>query len=40
MGVKMNIRIITKNHSADPEKGFRTKLILKPDGRAMAMPQA
>ena len=27
MGVKMNLRIITKNHTADPEIGFLTKSI-------------
>ena len=30
MGVKINSRIITKNHAADPEIGFLTKSILKP----------
>ena len=40
MGVKMNLRIITKNHAADPEKGFLTKSISKPYGRATAMPPA
>ena len=30
MGVKMNLRIITKNHAADPEIGFLTKSISKP----------
>ena len=40
MGVKMNLRIITKNHQADPEIGFLTKLISKPYGRATAMPPA
>ena len=40
MGVKMNLRIITKNHAADPEIGFRTKSISKPYGRATAMPSA
>ena len=38
--VKMNLRIITKNHAADPEIGFLTKLISKPYGRATAMPTA
>ena len=37
MGVKMNLRIITKNHAPDPEKGFLTKSISKPNGRATAM---
>ena len=40
MGVKMNFRIITKNHAADPEIGFLTKSISKPNGRATAMPTA
>ena len=40
MGVKMNLRIITKNHAADPEIGFLIKSILKPYGRETAMPSA
>ena len=40
MGVKMNLRIITKNHAADPKIGFLTKSIPKPYGRATAMPPA
>ena len=36
----MNLRIITKNHAADPEKGFLKKSISKPYGRATAMPTA
>ena len=40
MGVKMNYGIITKNHAADPEKGFLNKSILRPFGRAAAMPTA
>ena len=40
MNVKMNLRIITKNHAADPEKGFLTKSISKLNGRATAMPTA
>ena len=40
MGVKMNLRIITKNHPADPEIGFPTKSISKLNGRATAMPTA
>ena len=36
----MNLRIITKNHAADPEKGFLTKSISKPFGRATATPTA
>ena len=39
-GVKMNLRIITKNHAADPEIGFFTKSILKSYGRATAMSSA
>ena len=35
----MNLRIITKNHAADSEKGFLIKSISKPYGRATAMPQ-
>ena len=33
MGVKMNLRIITKNHAADSEIGPLTKLISEPYGR-------
>ena len=40
MGVKMNLRIITKNHVADPEIGFLTKSISKPNGYAKAIPTA
>ena len=40
MGEKMNLRIITKNHAADPEIGFLTKSISKPNGRATVMPTA
>ena len=40
IGVKMNLRIITKNHAADPEISFLTKSISKPNGRATAMPTA
>ena len=40
MGVKMNLRIIAKNLAADPEIGFLTKSILKPFGRATALPTA
>ena len=36
----MNLRIITKNHAADPEKGFLKKSSSKPNGRATAMPTA
>ena len=37
MNVKINLRIITKNHEADPEIGFLEKSISKPNGRATAM---
>ena len=40
MAVKMNVRIITTNHAADPEIGFLTKSISKPYCRATAMPTA
>ena len=40
MAVKMYLRRITKNHAADPEKGFLTKSITKPNGRATALPTA
>ena len=40
MGVKMNFRIITKNHAADPEIRFLTKSISKPFSRATVMPPA
>ena len=40
MGVKMNLKIITKNPAADPEIGFLTKSISKPCDRATAMPPA
>ena len=40
IAVKMNLRIITKNHATDPEKGFLTKSISKPYGRATAIPTA
>ena len=36
----MNLRIIAKNHAADPVKGFLTKSISKPNGRSTAMPTA
>ena len=39
-GVKMNLRIITKNHAADPEIEFLTESILKPYDLAAAMPTA
>ena len=40
MGVKINLRVITKNNTSDPDIGFFTKSISKPDGRATAMPTA
>ena len=40
MAVKMNLRIIKKNHAADPEKGFPAKSISKSNGYATAMPTA
>ena len=40
MGVKMNLRIITKYHAADQEIGFFTKSISKPYGYGTAMPTA
>ena len=36
----MNLRIITKNHAADPEIGLLAKLISKSNGCATAMPTA
>ena len=36
----MNLRIITKNHAADPEIGFLTKSVSKRYWRATAMPTA
>ena len=35
-GCKMNVRIITKNHAADPEKGFLARSISKSNGYATA----
>ena len=40
MGVKMNLRIITKYHAADREIGFLTKSNSKPYGYGTAMPTA
>ena len=40
MGVKMNLRIITKIDAADPEIGFLPKSISKPYGGATTMPPA
>ena len=40
MAGEMNLRIITKNHAADPEIGFLAKSIQKSNGCATAMPTA
>ena len=40
IGVKMNLRIITKFHAADSKIRFLTKSILKPFGRETTMPPA
>ena len=40
MDVKINLRIITKNHAADPGIGFLIKSILKPYGCAASIPTA
>ena len=40
MAIKTNLRIITKNHGADPEKGFLAKSIQKSNGCTAAMPTA
>ena len=40
MAVKMNLTIITKNHAADPEKGFLAESISKSNRCATAMPTA
>ena len=40
MGVKMNLKIIMKNHTADAQKGFLNKTISKLYGRATVMPPA
>ena len=40
ISVKRNLRIISKNHAADPEIGFPTKSISRPYGRATDMPTA
>ena len=40
IAVKMNLRMITKNHAADPEKGFLAKSISKSNGCTTAMPTA
>ena len=36
MALNMNLRIIMKNHAADPEIGFLPKSISKPNGCATA----
>ena len=38
MGVKMNLRIITKKYEADTEIECLTKSISNPFGRATVMP--
>ena len=40
MDVEINLRIITRNHTGDPEIGFLAKSISKPNGCAPAMPTA
>ena len=40
MAVKMNLRIIMKNHPAGPEIGLLTKSISKSNSCATAMPTA
>ena len=40
MAVKINLRIRTKNHAADPEIGFLPKSISKPGSHALTMPIA
>ena len=40
MAVKMNSRIITKTHAADPEKGFLPKSISKSNGCVTTIPTA
>ena len=40
IGVEVNLRMIMKNHAADPEIKFLTNSIEKPYGRAKAMPVA
>ena len=40
MGVKIDLRIITKNHASDSELRFFTKSISKPYDHATAMPTA
>ena len=40
MTIKMNLRITTKNHAADPEKRFLAKSISKSNGCTTGMPTA
>ena len=40
MLVEMNLREITKNHGADPEKGFLLKIEFKSVWPHEAMPKA
>ena len=40
IGVKINSRIIKKNHARDPEIEFLTKSISKPNGCATVIPTA
>ena len=40
MGLKMNLKLIPKNHAADTEKRFLAKSSSQPYGRAAAMPPA
>ena len=40
MNERIDLRVITKNHAADPEIGFLTISISKPNGRALVMPTA
>ena len=40
LGVKMNLRIIMKNHAPDPEIRFLTKSISKLCGRATTIPSS
>ena len=40
MGVKINLKIIRKNHAADYEIGFLSKSISKPFGCTTTMPKA
>ena len=39
MALKMNLRIITKKHAADPELGFRKRSVLKPYEPTSPCPQ-